>query len=103
MSNRSFLQAFGSLPPRKVTIWLAVLLIGALILSVLNSDYGYMYSRMHNASPSPPPVSNSPIVPSAVWQSSCGNDTHGAARKLWLEAEARYAHLTDEKFTFVPT
>ncbi|KAK4207012.1 glycosyl transferase family 64 domain-containing protein [Rhypophila decipiens] len=31
----------------------------------------------------------------------CGNETHAEARRLWLEAEARYSNLTNDKFTIV--
>ncbi|KAK3356592.1 glycosyl transferase family 64 domain-containing protein [Lasiosphaeria hispida] len=56
--------------------------------------------------PSPvplPPVPEVQLVPSG-YVSACGNDTHAEARKLWLEADARYAHLMDDKFTIaIPT
>ncbi|KAK0702142.1 glycosyl transferase family 64 domain-containing protein [Lasiosphaeris hirsuta] len=52
---------------------------------------------------SPPIVPETPLVPSG-YVAACGNDTHAEARRLWLEADARYAHLMDDKFTIaIPT
>lgn len=52
--------------------------------------------------PTPTPAPALAIAPPAVplgYVATCGNETHAKARKLWLEADARYAHLRDDKFT----
>ncbi|KAK5655187.1 hypothetical protein OQA88_6086 [Cercophora sp. LCS_1] len=49
------------------------------------------------------PLVAAPLVPTGYF-AACGNETHAAARKLWLEADARYASLRDDKFTIaMPT
>jgi len=127
---RSF-EGLRGLPPKKLVLMLCSTVLGViLVLSFLNPAYhrGALQSIAGGGQPEPSTPSPSPIAiaeptpspqeqppkpedpPSPAIAASlvplgyvgtCGNETHAAARKVWLEAEARYSHLMDDKFTFV--
>ncbi|KAK4446299.1 glycosyltransferase [Podospora aff. communis PSN243] len=122
-------EGLGGVPPRKLTtILCSAVFVAALFLSLFTNHFaGPLAALRGDASlPATTPPLPSPVPsdiagpPSPVEQSQfeeppspiaatpqiplgyagkCGNDTHAAARNVWLDADASYAHLMDDKFT----
>ncbi|KAK0649861.1 glycosyl transferase family 64 domain-containing protein [Cercophora newfieldiana] len=117
-------EGLGGLSPRKlVTILCSTIFLFAVALSLLGGHLaaplaavkaGAAHLSPQTApSPSllpdaatPPPqsdeVASPPVAALPVplgYASTCGKDIHAETRKVWLEADARYAHLMDDKFT----
>ncbi|KAK3393523.1 glycosyltransferase family 64 protein [Podospora didyma] len=100
------LDVLRSLSPRRLaTICFSFFTLAALVVWLSNSGYSVKPDAVHSTPPSsiPAPAAVPALVPSG-FISTCGNETHAAARSIWLDADARYAHLMDDKFTIaIPT
>jgi hypothetical protein len=98
--------------PRKL---IALLFSTAFVMSVrFLLLTGHFQAPLAHLSPQTGPLPSlvpevaEPSLPEAPLQlvplgyaGTCGNDTHEATRRVWLNADRRYAHLRDAKFTSV--